>query len=196
MSIAQTAARQIQRLVSREGKTALVDAATPKARQAARELFDDGGKMAQDVLGLGVTGAHPRGVKAVAKKAAVPIERRAIENHKAGHRRERWIEKFLKAIFPKEENYRVFREQYLRDRKGRIAIDETTHQSRRIDFVVLQGKDVVRSIEVTSRTVDKAAQLRKEANIRKAGGRYLLDPDSGALIRIPAALKTKVVRLA
>jgi hypothetical protein len=198
MSLSNVATRPLRNLLMRTSTRTVEETLAPASRRAARRLLDEGGPAAQDILGLGIGGAAvSQAVRATRKKAAViPIEQRVVANHVAGHKRERLIERFLKAVFPSKERYRVLREQYLRTRKGEIAIDKRTKQSRRIDFVVLQGDEVVRSIEVTGSRVNKAAQLRKEADIRRAGGRYLFDPISQAVIRIPAAIKTTVFRIA
>lgn len=200
MPLAQLAARLVERPAAKVEREVAAKAMTPAQREAARTALTRGGSMAQDVLGIGVGGAKVTSAAKAAAKAAkkdvLPAQQRVVANHVAGHQREKFVEKLLKAIFPKEENFSVFREQYLRTRKGVIAIDKRTQESRRIDFVVFKGKELVRSLEVTSETVDKAQQLRKEMDIRKAGGNFLLHPETGRMVRIPAKLKTKVIRLA
>jgi hypothetical protein len=165
-------------------------------RKVGRELLSKGGRSAEELLGVDIGGAKAA-VKRTAKasRKVVPQQERAITNHEIGHKREKLVEKLLKALFPKSENYTVYREQYLRDRHGVIALHQESHQSRRIDFLVLKGKEIVQSVEVTGEKVSKAAQLEKEMDIRKHGGRYVLHPESGELIRWPAGLKTRVIRL-
>ena len=48
---------------------------------------------------------------------------------------------------------------------------------------------------VTSEKVSKAFQLAKESRMRRAGGRYLAHPATGDRLRIPAEVKTTVIRL-
>jgi hypothetical protein len=198
MSLSTIASRPLQSLLQKANMRVAQETFAPATRRAARDLIAKGGAAAQDILGLGIGGAKvAKAARAIGRKSAVvPIEERVVANHVAGHRREQMIERFLKAIFPSKENFRVLREQYLRTRKGVIAIDKRTSQSRRIDFVVLKGDKVVRSIEVTGKGVSKATQLRKEADIRRAGGRYLLNPTNHKVIRIPAEIMTTVFRLA
>jgi hypothetical protein len=166
-------------------------------RKMGRELLAKGGRSAEELLGVDIGGAKAavkRGAT-TGRKKVVPLQERAVTNHEIGHKREKLAEKLLKALFPKSENYQVYGEQYLRDRHGVIALHQESGQSRRIDFLVLKGKEIVQSVEVTGEKVSKAAQLEKEMDIRKHGGRYVLHPESGELIRWPAGLKTRVIRL-
>ena len=190
MTVAALFDSSIRRMMSNGGKRA-----SAETRAAARHVFDNGGAAAKDVLGLGVGKVHPAKVARKAKPKALPVERRVLANQEAGHRRENAVAKMLRLLFPRNENYHVYREQYLRTKDGKIALDKRTHESRRIDFLVFRGRKPVRSLEVTSERVDKAAQLRKEADIRGAGGGYLLDPETHKLVKFPASLKTRVVRL-
>lgn len=188
MSIGQLFASKLRGLAMGEVGTA--------ERKVGRELFSKGGADAEALLGVDIGGAKAAVKRSAGRKGkVVPIQERAVTNHVIGHKREKLVEKLLKALFPKEENFRVYREQYLRDRHGNIAIDQASHESRRIDFLVLKGKEIVSSVEVTGEKVSKAAQLEKEMEIRKHGGRYVLHPESGQLLRWPAGLKTRVVRL-
>jgi hypothetical protein len=188
MSLGQVVANQFRRLAKGEVGSA--------ERKVSRELFNKGGRDAEALLGLDIGGAKAA-VKRTARRKGklVPIEQRVINNHTLGRKRERLVEKLLKALFPSDEGYRVYGEQYLRDRHGNIALHQASHESRRIDFLVLKGKEIVSSVEVTGEKVSKAAQLEKEMDIRKHGGRYVLDPKSHQLLRWPAGLKTRVVRI-
>ncbi|MDB5098645.1 MAG: hypothetical protein JWM80_3066 [Cyanobacteria bacterium RYN_339] len=187
MSVASIAARQLRRLTGGEVGSA--------ERKVGRELFTKGGNEAEALLGVDIGGAKAALPRKRGKGHTMPTDQLMLANKARGYRREGIIEKLLKALFPKEENFRVYGEQYLRDRFGNIAIHDATHESRRIDFLVLKGKEIVQSVEVTGEEVSKAAQLQKEMDIRKHGGRYVLDPESGELLRWPAGLKTRVVRL-
>jgi hypothetical protein len=137
-----------------------------------------------------------------AKQLAFPLADVAVDdaarfatNRAAGDKREAIVETILSALFPKREGYVVKGEQYLRDRHGKIALDRETGQSRRIDFAVFKGSEVVKLLEVTSEKVNKAFQLAKEGRMRRHGGRYMLHPTTGERLRIPAEIKTAVIRL-
>jgi hypothetical protein len=187
MSLGSIASAQLRRLTGGELRSA--------ERKVGREMLSKGGRDAEALLGVDIGGAKAAVRRGKAKGKVLPMDERVVANHERGHRREKLVEKLLKALFPKEENFRVVREQYLRDRFGNIAIHDASQQSRRIDFLVLKGKEIVSSVEVTGEKVSKAAQLEKEMDIRKHGGRYVLDPKSHQLLRWPAGLKTRVVRI-
>jgi len=76
----------------------------------------------------------------------------------------------------------VQREQYLRDKDGKIARDPVTGEARRIDTVVIKDEKAVDSVETTSRTADKTEQVQKENRIREAGGTNVRDRDTGKLV--------------
>lgn len=63
-----------------------------------------------------------------------------------------------------------------------------TNTARRLDFVVIKGDKVLRSIEVTAKNVDKTAQLTKEKSIlelaKKTGGAFIKDINSGKLYEL------------
>lgn len=145
-------------------------------------------------LPVALKGEAGKGAR-IASKKLVDDGARLANNRVKGSTREGIVESLLKVLFPAKEKYTVVREATLRDRHGRIALDQASQESRRIDFVVFQGDEVVRSVEVTSARVNKAEQLAKEARIRRHGGRYLLHPESHELVRVPAKVKTTVVRL-
>lgn len=64
---------------------------------------------------------------------------------------------------------------------------------RRIDFVVDKDGNIVDSIEVTSTSADKSAQIVKEMRIRKNGGNYIR-LDEGKLVEIPKDIITRIER--
>lgn len=119
---------------------------------------------------------------------------RVRENAENGLARQETVKLELKEHYPEEHGYKVLDEPYLRDGNGQIVRDPISEEGRRIDFVVVKGNEVVDSIEVTSPTVDKTAQLAKEQRIREAGGNYIKDPHTGQLYEIPADVVTRVER--
>ena len=72
--------------------------------------------------------------------------------------------------------------------------DPVTGTGRRIDFVVTKDNQIVDSIEVTSYTADKTAQIAKENRIIEAGGCYIKD-NHGTLIPLKPNM-TRVERVA
>ena len=116
------------------------------------------------------------------------------KNREAGaSREERALEKIQKE-FPESDGYKILREQYLRDENGTIVKDTETGEARRIDFIVSKNNVVVKSIEVTSETAPKDAQISKEFRIRNEGGNYIKDPTTRELIKIPETVKTEIWR--
>lgn len=118
------------------------------------------------------------------------------KNREDGSNREDLAYKELQQEFPENEGYNVEREQYLRGKEGNIVKDPETGEARRIDFIVTKDGKVVKSIEVTSETAPKDAQIAKENRIRDAGGNFIKDRDSGQLVEIPKDIKTEVRRYA
>ncbi|HEY9724426.1 MAG TPA: hypothetical protein V6D47_20655 [Oscillatoriaceae cyanobacterium] len=142
--------------------------------------------------------AKPSNVNRVAAVRGKPSKRlkemTLVErNHVLGFKREDTVLKRLQRALP---NDWIYREQYLRDAKGQIVRDPMTGETRRIDFLVMSLDKVLDSIEVTGTKVDKTAQMAKEMRIRQAGGVYLRHPQTGKLLRVPARLQTRVVRIA
>ena len=115
-------------------------------------------------------------------------------NREAGKEREDLAYKELKEEFPENEGYKIEREQYLRDKYGNIVKDPKTGEARRIDFIIIKDGKVVKSIEVTSKTAPKDAQIAKEDRIRNEGGNFIKDRDTGQLIEIPKENKTEIRR--
>ncbi len=116
------------------------------------------------------------------------------KNREAGANREELAKKELQQKFPEKEGYKIEREMYLRNAEGNIVKDPVTGEARRIDFVVNKDGKIVKSIEVTSKTAPKEAQLAKEERIREAGGNYIKTRDTGRLIEFPKDIKTEVRR--
>ena len=98
--------------------------------------------------------------------------------------------------YPPESGYHIERECFLRDETGKITVDPNTGESRRVDFEIIKDGEVVKSVEVTSETADKTAQLAKEERIRDTGGNYIVDHRTGELVRFAPDVKTEVIRRA
>jgi hypothetical protein len=82
----------------------------------------------------------------------------------------------------------------LRDKDGNIVKDPVTGEARRIDFTITKDKEVVKSIEVTSETAPKEAQIAKEDRIRNEGGNFIKNRDTGQLVEMPEEIKTEIRR--
>ena len=117
-----------------------------------------------------------------------------IQNKIDGLRREKEVENELREKHPESQGYKILPECYLRDCDGKIVKDFESHESRRIDFVVTRNGEVVDTIEVTSLSAPKEAQMSKEKNIRAIGGTYIRDPDTRQLMRISDDIKTRIER--
>ncbi len=117
-------------------------------------------------------------------------------NRKNGDLREEQVYERLKEMYPEHQGYKIIGEAYLRDEQGNIVKDDLTGQARRIDFVVVKDGVVIDSVEVTSETAPKEAQLAKEQRIRENGGNYIKDPETGEIYKFPSQIQTHVWRLA
>lgn len=119
-----------------------------------------------------------------------------VINKAEGIRREEEVLEKLTSNYG-EEN--VMREVYIRDCNSKIISDPETGVARRIDFMVLDGDNVIQSIEVTSNTAKKDEQIAKELRIinkaNENGGAYIKNRNTGELIRLPEDFKTEIVRL-
>ena len=116
-----------------------------------------------------------------------------IPNKREGLRRENEVQLDLEEQYPKSQGYNIAKEKLLRDFNGKKAIDPETGTGRRIDFVVDKYGNIVDSIEVTSTSADKSAQIAKESRIRESGGNYVR-LDDGRLVEIPEDVVTRIVR--
>jgi hypothetical protein len=117
------------------------------------------------------------------------------ENRENGKTREEQVKNELEEQYPKEEGYKIHEEVPLRDENGIIVIDEVTSETRRVDFMVEKDSKIIRSVEVTSKTAPKEAQMSKEQRIREQGGNYIKDKETSNLIEIPENVKTEIRRL-
>ena len=104
----------------------------------------------------------------------------------------------MEELVSKNGEDNVIREAFLRDGDGIPIKDPETGEARRIDFIVKQGKRIIESIEVTSETANKAAQMAKENRIleeaAKRGGAFIRDK-SGELIEFTKDIVTEIRRL-
>lgn len=100
-------------------------------------------------------------------------------NAAEGRRRQQGAHDELVAEHP---NASVQSEQYLRTSDGVRAIDPLTGTGRRIDNVVIQDGQAVRSVETTSLTADKRLQQQHEARVREAGGTFVRDRQTRELV--------------
>ena len=116
-----------------------------------------------------------------------------IPNKKDGLRRENKLQSELQEKYPKSEGYKIESERLLRDSNGKKAIDPETGTGRRVDFVVDKDGNIVDSIEVTSKTADKTAQIAKETRIRENGGNYV-KLKNGDIVKIPENITTRIER--
>lgn len=117
-------------------------------------------------------------------------------NRVSGAAREEAVASELADKYPVENGYHIERECFLRDETGKITVDPNTGESRRIDFEIIKDGEVVKSVEVTSDTADKTAQLAKEERIRDTGGNYIEDRRTGELVRFAPDVQTEVIRRA
>ena len=129
-------------------------------------------------------GEFKAGIKGISKADNI------IRNAIAGRAREAAFAKTLSKQFPGSS---VQREVYLRNADGTIARD-AFGSARRLDFAVIKDGQVQDLYEVTSKTANKAAQIRKEEAIRQAGGTYIKDRSTGDLIDV-SKKQTKERRL-
>lgn len=116
------------------------------------------------------------------------------KNSESGAKREEQAFELLSKEFPEDEGFKIEREQYLRDKEGKIVKDPETNEARRIDFVVIKDDKVVKSIEVTSEEAPKENQISKENRIREIGGNYIKERETGKLIEFPQNVITEIRR--
>ncbi|MDP8568589.1 hypothetical protein [Methylophilus aquaticus] len=113
-----------------------------------------------------------------------------VKNKLDGLAREKLTKVELQNQYP---NASVQSERALRNADGTRAIDEYSNSGRNIDHVVIENGQVVRSVETTSMTANKAAQIAKENRIREAGGNYVRDKTTGNLIDL-GTIQTEILR--
>jgi len=110
---------------------------------------------------------------------ASPGEAQVTSNQREGARRQSETKSSLEEQHPSGS---VQSEQYLRTADGKIAKDPDTGTGRRIDNVVIEDGQGVRSVETTSPTANKRDQTAKENRIREAGGTHVRDRTTRDLV--------------
>jgi YD repeat-containing protein len=111
-------------------------------------------------------------------------------NQMAGASRQALVDRELALQYP---NATVQSERYLRLENGERAIDPLSGTARRIDSVVVEKGAVLDSVETTSLTASKDAQILKEMRIRQSGGTFVRDKMTGQLVDI-SQIPTRIVR--
>jgi len=139
--------------------------------------------MVGDVSDVGVAASY---VDAVANSEVS----RVVLNKQARTAREVLVTKELQDLYPSAS---VQREMLLRTPDGAKAIDPLTETGRRIDQVVIQDGQALDSVETTSQTATKAAQIAKENRIRQQGGTFIRDRETGQLIDLKD-IPTRIIR--
>jgi hypothetical protein len=125
---------------------------------------------------------HARNIRDAAKQVVL--------NKQAGTQREILVTGELQKQYP---DAAVQRELLLRTQDGKKAIDPLTGAGRRIDQVVIQNGKALDSVETTSQTATKAAQIAKENRIRQQGGTYVRDRQTDQLIDLRDT-PTRIIR--
>jgi len=124
-------------------------------------------------------------------------ESQIVKNKIDGIARE---EKVLEELISRYGDGNVIREAFLRDKNGMPIKDLVTEEARRIDFIISQGEKVIKSIEVTSETASKTAQIAKELRIlewaKDHGGAFIKNPNTEKLIEFGEDIITEIRRLA
>lgn len=117
-------------------------------------------------------------------------EAQVVKNKREGTRRE---EKVAEQLQKDNPNASVQREQLLRDCDGCKVKDPVTGTGRRVDDVVIEDGKVIDSVEVTSQTANKSAQIAKENRIREAGGTFIRDRETKELVDL-SEVPTRIIR--
>lgn len=116
------------------------------------------------------------------KKSPTDAKRDQVKKNKRdGMRREKETEQELVEKYPDAS---VQREQYLRDKDGKILKDPLTGEARRVDHVVIKDGKVIDMVETTSTSADKAGQMAKENRIFDSGGKFLRDRSTGQTVPV------------
>jgi hypothetical protein len=111
-------------------------------------------------------------------------------NQIAGAGRQALVDSELALQYP---NATVQSERYLRLENGERAIDPLSGTARRIDSVVIENGAALDSVETTSMTASKDAQILKEMRIRQSGGTFVRDMTTGQLVDV-SQVPTRIVR--
>ena len=205
---AEKAAKEIAEAGAEKAAKELAEAG---AEKAAKELAEEGvEKAAKEVAEEGVEKAAKEVTEEGVEKTAREISEdgtekavkevvegtQVVKNKLDGTARENIVLDNLDSYYGK---CNVLREQLLRDADGIPIKDLKTDTARRIDFIVIQDGKIIRSIEVTSQTADKTAQIAKQSRIleeaAKRGGAFIKNSETGKLIEYPIGLGTEIRRL-
>ena len=196
----------IREVVEAGAKKAIKETAEAGVELVVREAAEAGVEtLTRETVEAGVEKA----AKEVAEEGAEKIAKEAAENGAEslddlaqvtrskleGTARE---EKVMDELISKNGEDNVIREAFIRDKDGIPIKDPETGEARRIDFIIKQGKKIVESIEVTSETASKTAQIAKENRIleeaAKRGGAFIKDK-SGELLEFTKDIITEIRRL-
>lgn len=175
-------------------KKAVKEVAKAGAKKAAKEVAEAGAeKAAKEVAEAGTEKVTKEGAEAATKE--VDEAAQIVKNRIDGAARE---EKVLKDLRNEYSENNIISQAVIRDSSGKIIRDPITNEARRIDFVVTDGKKVIKSIEVTSETAPKKAQIEKELRIlkqaREMGGAYIKNDKTGELIKFGKNITTEIMR--
>ena len=133
---------------------------------------------------------------AARNEAAIKEVHRVEINRLDGAAREGAVAGELEKTYLESDGCHIQDQCTLRDEAGRTVLDPISGESRRLDFVVVKDGQVVKSLEVTSETADKTAQIAKENRIREVGGNFILDRTTGKLVSFAPGVRTEVTRRA
>lgn len=156
------------------------------------QAFQSGDYLSAGIgLGLAAVPGLSAGLFKKAGDVAETINAVKVNNKIAGTEREVLSKQNLIKKYGEDA---VQSEQYLRDVTGKKAKDPLTGKGRRIDNVVIKKGKAIESIETTSLTANKNAQILKENRIRNSGGTYIKDRNTGNLVDFKNT-STKIERL-
>ena len=174
---AATAGKWGRKGVQAVEKQAAKEAAERTAKEAAEKAAKE--KLEREAAERAKKEAEARaaGSGGNVKKSPTDAKRDQVrKNKRDGMRREKETEQELVEKYPDES---VQREQYLRDKEGKILKDPLTGEARRVDHVVIKDGKVIDMVETTSKSADKAGQIAKENRILESGGRFVRDRTTG-----------------
>lgn len=204
--VAEAGAGKIVKEMAEAGvEKAAKEAVEAGAEKAVKETVETGAKKAvKEAAEAGVEKASKEAAEAGVEKTIKETSESGLEkaalvvkNKMDGIARE---EKVLEDLAKKYGKDNVLREQYIRDKFGKI-IQDTAEEGggRRLDFVVKQGKKIIKSFEVTSETADKTLQMAKESRIlehaKEIGGAFIKDINTGELLEFAEDVVTEIVRV-
>lgn len=198
--VAEAGAKKFAKEAAETGAEKLAkEAAEAGAEKVAKELVEAGTeKAAKEVAEAGTEKAAKEVTSNLAEKGVKEVKEvsQVVKNKWDGIARE---EKVLADLIEKYGKDNVLREQFIRDKFGKIIKDPITNEARRIDFIVIAKDKVLRSIEVTSETAPKLLQTEKELRIlkqaREMGGAFIKNIDTGELIEFSEKVVTEIMRL-